>query len=951
MIGAGRIAGRRPDAAVLLGHQFLVRQCFVRRVAPELLADALVEPFRKGLGQAIGQRFQHDGAVVVLLVLKRLDACVDADAGGDGERAHVVLHPAALRRDEIRQTEIGSVGGLFVLLAQVVPGHQHLRSRFVGVDLDVVAHAGRRPQAEYAARGEPTTFDDLLQHGLRVAEYVTRRFTDHGVVENLRVTAGEVPGLEERRPVDVTRQLRQVVILQHLATEEFRRGWRDGLPVGLEGVGTCVRDGDQRRALLVGVLQSNLVVIGAQRGDVFLALRAGLRQQAGTHRHRTRGVGHIHGDAGIVRRDLHRRVHARGGRTADQERQLHALAFHFLGEVRHFFQRRRDQAGQADDIRALFPGGIDDLLCRHHHAEVHHSVVVALEHHRYDVLADVVHVALDRGDDDLALGFGRFTRLFGQARFIFLDERDEMRHRLLHDASRLHHLRQEHLAGAEQVADHVHAVHERALDDLDRPATARVDLLTSFLGILDDPLRDAVHHGVRQTCPDLGVAPFQRGRLLGAAGFQCSRQLDQSFGRVAAIGALAIEDHVLDSLAQFCAQVVIHAHHAGVDDAHGHAGADGVVQEHGVDGFARRVVAAEREAHVRHAARHLGVRQVLLDPARGLDEVHAVVVVLLDAGGDGEDVRVEDDVFRREADVLGEQLVGTGADFSLAREGVGLALLVEGHDDDRGAVALAELRLAQELGLAFLHGNRVDDALALHALQAGLDHFPLGGVDHDRHARDVRLGGDQVEEPHHGGLRIEHGLVHVDVDDLRAVLHLLARHRQCLVVLLVQDQARKGLGAGDVGALADVDEQRRVIDVEGLQAGQAQLVAGLCRLPGRQRLDGVGNGADVIRRRAAAATGDVDQPGLGEFLQQARGDVRRFVEAGVTHRIGQPGVRVHADMRFAEVRQFFDVRPHQRCTEGAVQADGERLGVAHRIPERFHRLAGQDAPRGIGHRA
>jgi hypothetical protein len=38
--------------------------------------------------------------------------------------------------------------------------------------------------------------------------------------------------------------------------------------------------------------------------------------------------------------------------------------------------------------------------------------------------------------------------------------------RLLHDARRLDHLRQEHLAGAEQIADHVHAVHQRAFDDL-----------------------------------------------------------------------------------------------------------------------------------------------------------------------------------------------------------------------------------------------------------------------------------------------------------------------------------------------------------------------------------------------------------------------------------------------------------------------------------------------------
>jgi hypothetical protein len=90
--------------------------------------------------------------------------------------------------------------------------------------------------------------------------------------------------------------------------------------------------------------------------------------------------------------------------------------------------------------------------------------------------------------------------------------------------------------------------------------------------------------------------------------------------------------------------VVVDGQLARVDDAHVHAGANGVVQEHGVDRLAHRVVAAEREGHVGHAAGDLRVGQGLLDPARGLDEVHRVVVVLLDAGGDGEDVRVEDDV-------------------------------------------------------------------------------------------------------------------------------------------------------------------------------------------------------------------------------------------------------------------------------------------------------------------
>ena len=112
------------------------------------------------------------------------------------------------------------------------------------------------------------------------------------------------------------------------------------------------------------------------------------------------------------------------------------------------------------------------------------------------------------------------------------------------------------------------------------------------------------------------------------------------------------------ALAQLRVDVVVDGELAGVDDAHVHARLDGVVEEHRVHRLAHRLVAAERERQVRDAARDLGVRQGLLDRARRLDEVDGVVVVLLDAGGDREDVRVEDDVLGREADLLGQDAVG-----------------------------------------------------------------------------------------------------------------------------------------------------------------------------------------------------------------------------------------------------------------------------------------------------
>jgi hypothetical protein len=110
-------------------------------------------------------------------------------------------------------------------------------------------------------------------------------------------------------------------------------------------------------------------------------------------------------------------------------------------------------------------------------------------------------------------------------------------------------------------------------------------------------------------------------------------------------------------LQQVLRDVVVHTDLPGVDDAHVHARLDGVVEEGGVDGLAHGFVAAEAEAHVAHATAHQGTGQVLLDPTHGLDVVDGVAVVLAHPRGHREDVRVDDDVVRREARLLREQVV------------------------------------------------------------------------------------------------------------------------------------------------------------------------------------------------------------------------------------------------------------------------------------------------------
>ena len=174
--------------------------------------------------------------------------------------------------------------------------------------------------------------------------------------------------------------------------------------------------------------------------------------------------------------------------------------------------------------------------------------------------------------------------------------------------------------------------------------------------------------------------------------------------------------------------------------------------------------------------------------------------MFVDPGGNGKDIGVEDNIFRRKADP-GEQLVGAFANLDLAILCIRLSGFVKGHDHDGGSISHAFARMAQEFFLAFLHRDAVDDRLAGDAFQACLDHRPFAAVDHHRHPRDIGLGGNQLEKGGHRVMRVEQAFVHVDIDHLRAILDLLAGDLDRGFIIVVEDQFLEAGRAGNIGAL------------------------------------------------------------------------------------------------------------------------------------------------------
>ena len=88
--------------------------------------------------------------------------------------------------------------GLVHLLAQEMERGQDLGAGVVGVELDIVAHGVGGEEAINAARGEQFPADDVVQQFLRVLE----ELPGLGLFQDGRVAPAQLPGVEERRPVD-----------------------------------------------------------------------------------------------------------------------------------------------------------------------------------------------------------------------------------------------------------------------------------------------------------------------------------------------------------------------------------------------------------------------------------------------------------------------------------------------------------------------------------------------------------------------------------------------------------------------------------------------------------------------------------------------------------------------------------------------------------------------------
>ena len=324
--------------------------------------------------------------------------------------------------------------------------------------------------------------------------------------------------------------------------------------------------------------------------------------------------------------------------------------------------------------------------------------------------------------------------------------------------------------------------------------------------------------------------------------------------------------------------------------------------------------------------------------------------MLLDSCADGEDIHVENNVFRRNAGFGSQDSVGSAADFGLSGESRCLSLLVEGHHHHRRAQSVYFPRLSDELFLSLFEAYGVDYRLALCVLQPGEDRLPMRGVNHHGclcHSRVVRQASDEAR---HLGRAVEHGVVHVYVDDRGPVLNLFRRDLQGLASLSCSDQPGEFPGAGDIRPFPYIGEIvvfqvnahcLEPADDKGTRRGL------YWPFPCRAVPYCFNYCAYVFGSRAAASSDYVQQRvfghlpyGSGHFLRRLR---------ITSHSVGKSSVGVAAYGAFGKSCDLFQKRMNLLRPERTVEPESGKRIMPHGCVEGLYCLPCQSPAAAVAH--
>ena len=352
-----------------------------------------MQQFSKALGRFQGQHLQDVGVEKFPSLPHFVGQRSYAGPDGCREHGHVVGLTGAHRPGVIRQAQAFSLG----LATEVEPLKHRLPVRGIdqeGLPVRVAGEELENGVGPNVRAGQHNVFHPahLVPQLQGVRLFLFQRLCKASLVP-------QVPHVEHLR-VDIGENLIQVVIIDDVQPQVRRVGYVNIVPH--LGRGDCRGTAGRFRRFPSLGRANQFVGLGFDIRHQLLPFVGVLdRVGQGQAAHGVLRVGH---QAVVFRRDA-QAGKAIGQRCAShQDWRFHACLSEVPYRLDHHLRRFHQQARQTHDVGTMLLAGVNQVLGRHLYAQVNDLVTVVGKDNVHQVLANVVDVALDGGQDNLALG-------------------------------------------------------------------------------------------------------------------------------------------------------------------------------------------------------------------------------------------------------------------------------------------------------------------------------------------------------------------------------------------------------------------------------------------------------------------------------------------------------------------------------------------------------------------
>ena len=367
-----------------------------------------MEIFGCSLGQTVGQSLQQHGIIGVSFPLEPLFQRFGTDTGRHHKSADIIRTPFRYRHHIIGQRLINSLLPLRLLT-------QNRKQDLTHTDIIPVAICREETINRLAILGfhlnqAVQQLNSILVqlHSLRRLRPVCLRefgqpggTTSIAIVDprNFRKTPVQFPGTEKEGPMNIWDYFFQRNIRNHLHPAPGRDNRTVRSPVDLRTIRPGFRQRNQDLFFLVhGSTQS--LILTVQLGNISIPrIRV---QQFGRNQRVLRSIQHMNDRIVIMRSDLNGRMQLRSRGAPHHYGNTQAGFLHLVRHMHHLFERRRDQTGKTDQIRLLFDCLFYDHVCRNHHSQIDHLIIVASQDDRNNILSDVMHITFHCRKQDLS---------------------------------------------------------------------------------------------------------------------------------------------------------------------------------------------------------------------------------------------------------------------------------------------------------------------------------------------------------------------------------------------------------------------------------------------------------------------------------------------------------------------------------------------------------------------